>query len=65
MVRTITLNMTTWNDQEKPGVLPPDSGWEYDEDFLEYDSDEDPETELQVEYNALGTEATWTDEIKS
>lgn len=60
-------NMTTaiWDDQEKPGILPPESGWDYDENLLEYDSDEDPETELSVAYDGEGTTQVWTNENES
>jgi hypothetical protein len=56
--------MTTviWDDQEKPGILPPESGYEYDEDLLEYDSDFDEETELSVVYDGIGETQEWANE---
>lgn len=53
--------MATWDAQEKPGILA-GGGWDYDEDQLEYDSDEDPESSAQVVYNGEGEDTNWTNE---
>lgn len=55
----------TWDNQEKTGILPPSSGWDYDENLLEYDSEEDPETSNTVKYDGLGETTNWTNENKS
>ena len=54
-----------WDPQEKPGILPPESGWDYDENLLEYDSDEDPETDASVAYDGEGETQVWTNENES
>lgn len=55
----------TWDPQEKPGSLPPSSGWDYDEALLEYDSDEDPESLDSVVYDGIGVGQSWTNEPES
>lgn len=57
--------MATWNKEEKPGIFPPESGWDYDEDLLEYDSDEDPNNQASVMYDGSGENQTWTNESES
>lgn len=54
--------MATWDPQEKVGILPPSSGWDYDENLLEYESEEDPETSAVVKYDGMGETTTWTNE---
>lgn len=55
----------TWDKQEKPGVLPPSSGWDYDENLLEYDQDIDTESGLEVFYDGVGINTTWVNEDES
>jgi len=57
--------MSNWDNQEKVGILPPESGWDYEENLLEYDSEEDPETSASVKYDGLGETTTWTNESES
>lgn len=57
--------MATWDEQEKPGILPPSSGWSYDDNLIEYDSDEDPESSLNLVYDGEGETTNWTNEIES
>jgi len=54
--------MATWDPQEKPGILPPSSGWDYDDNLIEYDSDEDIESSMQVVYDGEGETTSWTNE---
>lgn len=54
--------MATWDAQEKPGILPPSSGWDYDDNLIEYDSDEDIESSMQVVYDGEGETTSWTNE---
>lgn len=54
--------MATWDDQEKVGILQPSSGWDYEENLLDYESDEDPETSASVKYDGEGETTTWTNE---
>ena len=54
--------MATWDAQEKPGILPPSSGWDYDDNLIEYDSDEDTESSLALVYDGEGETANWTTE---
>lgn len=56
---------TIWDDQEKVGILQPSSGWDYNENLIEYDSDEDPETSDSVRYDGEGLTTNWTNEIES
>lgn len=54
--------MATWDAQEKPGILSPGSGWDYDDNLIEYDSDEDIESSMQVVYDGEGETTSWTNE---
>ncbi len=54
--------MATWDPQEKPGILPPSSGWDYDDNLIEYDDDEDPESSLNLVYDGEGENTNWTNE---
>ena len=56
-------NMTTWDNLEKPGFA--NGGWDYDETNLSYDEDIDPDTQLSVTYNGLGTAVSWSNQTKS
>lgn len=54
----------TWDPQEKPGLLN-GGGWDYDDNLLEYDSDEDPESSLSTKYDGEGETQSWTNESES
>lgn len=55
--------MATWDTQEKPGASG--GGWDYNESNLTYDEDIDPDSDLEVYYNGLGEEITWTNQTKN
>lgn len=52
-----------WDDQEKPGVAG--GGWDYDDNLIEYDSDEDPESSAPLRYDGEGLETNWSNENES
>lgn len=55
--------MTTWDNLEKPGFA--NGGWEYNETNLTYNEVIDPDTQLSVTYNGLGTAVSWSNQTKS
>jgi len=55
--------MATWDNNEKPGMAG--GGWDYNEPNMTYDEDIDPDSQLTVYYNGLGTVPAWTDVSKS
>jgi hypothetical protein len=52
-----------WDDQEKPGIAG--GGWDYNDNLIEYNSDEDPESSDSLKYNGVGLETVWSNENES
>lgn len=53
----------SWDNQEKPKA--DEGGWDYNEQNLNYDEDIDPDSNLPVKYNSLGTAQEWTNQNKN
>lgn len=50
---------TTWNRYGKDGA-----GWLYDQAGITYDATTDSITNLEVKYDSLGTQPSWSNETK-